>query len=37
MVHICIECGLDLNEVMDARVWWMRAWTELEEQLLINE
>lgn len=37
MVYLCEVLGLDLNEVMRAKVWWMKGWTSDEESLIINE
>lgn len=38
MVRLCEETGLDLNEVMAARPYWVvEAWGEVEEESIINE
>ena len=34
MVNLCNELGLDLNEVMQAKPYWVIAWDYAEEELI---
>lgn len=34
MVNLCEEAGLNLEEVMQAKPFWMDAWDEGEEYLI---